>query len=198
MRYNPKVHYEMLRCPVCERNYADETLNFCLEDGTRLVANSFDDAPTAIFSDSGQFSENIDQDIRFCTTADGVRIAYSAVGSGPVLVRVLGHFTHLEIEWAWPNLRHFWEELAKHFTVVRYDGRGIGLSDKFEGEFTEEGRQLDLDAVLRNFENKQVILLGISEGGWTAAKYVIEHPGAVEPTGSIWILLSRGEGPAGL
>jgi pimeloyl-ACP methyl ester carboxylesterase len=115
------------------------------------------------------------QDIRFCTTADGARIAYSVVGAGPVLVRVLGHFTHLEKEWEWPDLRLFWERLAERHTLVRYDGRGIGLSDPYAGSFTEETRQLDLDAVLGAAGATKAILLGISEGGWSAATYAIHH-----------------------
>jgi len=115
------------------------------------------------------------QEIRFCTAADGVRLAYSVVGAGPVLVRVLGHFTHLEMEWEWPDLRLFWERLAERHTVVRYDGRGIGLSDPYAGSFTEETRQLDLDAVLGAVGAQKAILLGISEGGWTAATYANHH-----------------------
>jgi serine/threonine protein kinase len=48
-----------------------------------------------------------EQEIRFCTTADGVGLAYSVIGSGPMIVRVLRHFTHLEAEWQWPDLRLF-------------------------------------------------------------------------------------------
>ena len=93
-----------------------------------------------------------------------------------MLVRVLGYFTHLEKEWEWPDLRHFWERLAEHFTVVRYDGRGIGLSDRWTDEFTEETRQFDLDAVLKAVGGRDAMLVGISEGGWTAAQYALEHP----------------------
>ena len=117
-----------------------------------------------------------EQEIRFCTTSDGVSLAYSAVGAGPFIVRVLGHFTHLEMEWEWPDLRRFWEHLAERHTVVRYDGRGMGLSDPFAGDFTEETRQLDLDAVLDAVGAEKTALLGISEGGWTAAQYAIENP----------------------
>jgi pimeloyl-ACP methyl ester carboxylesterase/DNA-binding winged helix-turn-helix (wHTH) protein len=118
----------------------------------------------------------LEQQIRFCTTADGVSLAYSTVGSGPCIVRVLGHFTHLQAEWDWPEMRLFWERLAERFTVVRYDGRGIGLSDRFSGEFTEDTRQRDLDAVLNAVGADRVVLLGISEGGWTAAAYALQRP----------------------
>src|SRR5688572_15354108 len=169
----------MKHCPECNRTYADETLNFCLEDGSRLGWVG-EESPTALFrSPGGSSGERVEvrhQDIQFCTTADGVRIAYSVIGSGPVLVRVLGHFTHLEMEWEWPDLRHFWERLAERFTVVRYDGRGIGLSDRYAGEFTEETRQSDLDAVMTDVGAEDALLLGISEGGWTCAIYAAEHP----------------------
>jgi pimeloyl-ACP methyl ester carboxylesterase len=117
-----------------------------------------------------------EQEIKFCTTSDGACVAYSAVGAGPFIVRVLGHFTHLEMEWEWPDLRHLWEHLAERHTVVRYDGRGMGLSDPYAGEFTEETRQLDLEAVLTAVGAEKAVLLGISEGGWTAATYAIQHP----------------------
>jgi pimeloyl-ACP methyl ester carboxylesterase len=120
-----------------------------------------------------------EQKIQFTTTADGAGIAYSTTGQGPIIVRVLGHFTHLEKEWEWPELRRFWECLAERYTVVRYDGRGIGLSDRFTGDFTEETRQLDLDAVLNAVGAQKATLLGISEGGWTAAMYATAHPDRV-------------------
>ncbi len=164
----------MKECPVCNKAYGDDTLNFCLDDGSRLVANAPSlDHPTAIFPSA---ADTASPDIRFCETADGVRIAYAMIGTGPLLVRVLGHFTHLEMEWEWPDLRHFWERLAERFTIVRYDGRGIGLSEKFDGEFNEETRQLDLDAVLTAVSAEDATLLGISEGGWTAAAYANAHP----------------------
>jgi pimeloyl-ACP methyl ester carboxylesterase len=119
-------------------------------------------------------------EIRFCTTEDGARIAYAAVGAGPLLVRVLGHFTHLEMEWDWPALRLLWEGLAENHTVVRYDGRGIGLSDPWPAAFTEETRQSDLDAVLNALQAGKTTLLGISEGGWTAAIYANAHPERID------------------
>src|SRR5687767_2870400 len=44
----------MKRCPECRRDYTDETLNFCLDDGTRLVDGPAPDEPsTAILSELG-------------------------------------------------------------------------------------------------------------------------------------------------
>jgi DNA-binding winged helix-turn-helix (wHTH) protein len=139
--------------------------------GYRFVAPLTEEAPADV---SG--SRVSEQEIRFCTTSDGVSVAYSLVGAGPYIVRVLGHFTHLEAEWEWPDLRRFWEHLAERHTVVRYDGRGIGLSHPYTGEFTEDTRQRDLDAVLTAVGAEQAVLLGVSEDGWTAATYAIQHP----------------------
>jgi DNA-binding winged helix-turn-helix (wHTH) protein/pimeloyl-ACP methyl ester carboxylesterase len=150
--------------------------------GYRFVARLSDDASTgtaAVAPLSRREPGASEQEIRYCTTCDGVPIAYSTVGTGPHIVRVLGYFTHLEAEWDWPDLRRFWEQLAERHTVVRYDGRGIGLSGPYTGEFTEETRQRDLDAVLTAIGAEKVVLLGISEGGWTAATYAVEHPGKI-------------------
>jgi pimeloyl-ACP methyl ester carboxylesterase len=115
-------------------------------------------------------------EIRYCRTSDGASIAYAANGSGPVLVRVLGWFTHVEMEWRWPALRLLWERLAETHTVVRYDGRGIGLSGSWDDEFSERTRELDLEAVLDAVGAERVVLYGISEGGWTAAHYAARFP----------------------
>jgi pimeloyl-ACP methyl ester carboxylesterase len=72
----------------------------------------------------------MDQQIRICTASDGVRLAYSVVGSGPPLVKAPNWLTHLEFEWNSPVWRHWWEELAKTNTLIRFDQRGSGLSDR--------------------------------------------------------------------
>src|SRR5436190_19870344 len=69
------------------------------------------------------------QQIRFCKTADGVRIAYATIGEGPPLVKVSNWLSHLELDWASPVWRHWLTELSRNHTLVRYDERGCGLSD---------------------------------------------------------------------
>ncbi len=77
-----------------------------------------------------------DQQIRFFTTPSGARVAYSAVCSGPVIVRTPPWISHLDLEWKIPAIRAFYERLARHHTVVRYDSLGCGLSDRAREDFS--------------------------------------------------------------
>ena len=123
----------------------------------------------------------MEQQIRFCTTSDGVRIAYATVGKGPPLVRVLGWFTHLEFERRMPD----WERsmfgglLAGNHLWVCYDGRGMGLSDRDVEDFSLDAKVKDLETVIDALQIERCAILGISEGGPTAIAYAIRHPDTV-------------------
>ena len=71
----------------------------------------------------------MDQEIQFCTTVGGVRLAYAKVGQGPPLVKVANWLNHLEYDWQSPIWRPWLEGLARYHTLYRYDERGCGLSD---------------------------------------------------------------------
>ena len=71
----------------------------------------------------------MEQDVRFCEL-DGKRIAYAAVGEGPLLVFGAKWVSHLEEELDDPRARSFYEDLAQSHRVVRYDRLGSGLSDR--------------------------------------------------------------------
>ncbi|MDO8615191.1 MAG: adenylate/guanylate cyclase domain-containing protein [Dehalococcoidia bacterium] len=118
----------------------------------------------------------MEQQIRFCTTTDGVRIAYGTVGQGPPLIRVLGWFTHLEFEWENPRWRRLYEGMADRFTYIRYDGRGMGLSDRDVTDFSSDAFVHDLEAVVDATGFERVALYGISQGGPTAILYALRHP----------------------
>ncbi len=121
----------------------------------------------------------MEQEIRFCTTSDGVRIAYAIVGQGPPLVRVIGYFTHLEIEWEDPNWRDFIESLSGQLLLIRYDGRGMGLSDREVSDFSPEVHLRDLEAVVDSSGFERVALLGLSMGAATGIAYSVRHPDRV-------------------
>ena len=117
----------------------------------------------------------MDQEIRFCTTSDGVRIAYSTVGRGPALVKAANWLTHLEFDWESPVWRHLFGALAENHTLVRYDERGTGLSDRELEEISLAGWVRDLEAVVDAVGVEKFALLGISQGGPTAIQYAARH-----------------------
>ena len=86
----------------------------------------------------------MEQQVRFCNTPDGARIAYATVGQGPHLVYLGWCMTHLELEWEDPAFRTFLEKLGHHHTIVRYDRRGVGLSDREKKDFSLEAKLQEL------------------------------------------------------
>ncbi len=118
----------------------------------------------------------MDQQIRFCTTVDGVRIAYSTLGEGPPLVFVRGWVSHLELDWENPGIRESYEAFAEQFGVVRYDKRGTGLSDRDVEDFSVAARMRDLEAVVDHLKLDRFALSGYSEGGPIAIAYAAAHP----------------------
>ena len=86
--------------------------------------------------------------VRFCTSSDGVRLAYSISGEGPPLVRAPHWFTHLEHDWTNPATRPWVEDLSKRYTLLRFDQRGTGLSDREVREISFEAHVRDLECVI--------------------------------------------------
>ena len=118
----------------------------------------------------------MEQQIRFCTTSDGVRIAYATAGEGPPLVLVTAWVGHLQFEWEHPETRAFYEGLARGRMLVRFDKRGTGLSDREAQDFSMEGRLRDLGAVVDTLGLERFALMGFSESGPTAITYAARRP----------------------
>lgn len=116
------------------------------------------------------------QKIRICTAADGVRIAYATVGSGPPLVKAANYLTHLEHDWKGPVWGHWLRGLARHHTLVRYDERGCGLSDRDVTDFSIDAWVRDLEAVVDALDLERFPLLGISQGASVSVAYAVKHP----------------------
>ena len=118
----------------------------------------------------------MEQRIRFCTASDGVRLAYAVHGSGPPLVRAGHWLTHLEFDWESPIWRHWLRELGRGHTVVRYDQRGCGLSDRNPERISLDVLVRDLEAVVESAGFERFALLGVSGGGPVAISYAVRHP----------------------
>jgi pimeloyl-ACP methyl ester carboxylesterase/DNA-binding CsgD family transcriptional regulator len=119
------------------------------------------------------------QQIRFCTSREGVRIAFATAGEGPPLVRVNNWFTHLELDWESPVWRHWSLALAERRMLVRYDPRGSGLSDRDVTEFSLDALVSDLESVVDALKLRRFPLIGLCQGGVIAAAYAARHPDRV-------------------
>jgi class 3 adenylate cyclase len=89
-----------------------------------------------------------DPRIRYARTSDGVNIAYWAMGDGVPIVSIDLPTSNIQYDLEAPITRAAYEATARVVTVVRYDHRGFGLSDRFDGEFTTAAFVLDLEAVV--------------------------------------------------
>jgi len=118
----------------------------------------------------------MEQQIKFCTTGDGVRIAYATVGEGPPLVKAANWLSHLEYDWGSPIWRHLLAEAARDHTFIRYDERGNGLSDWDVADISFEAFVEDLEAVVEAAGVDRFPLIGISQGGAVAIAYAARYP----------------------
>lgn len=116
------------------------------------------------------------QQIRYCASPDGHRVAYAVSGTGAPLVKAANWLTHLDLEWDSPIWAHWLDALASKHRLVRYDERGCGLSDWEVSEFSLEAWVADLEVVVDAAELERFPLLGISQGGAVAIAYAVRHP----------------------
>ena len=116
------------------------------------------------------------QSIRFCTAQDGVRIAYAVTGQGPPIVRAAHFLTHLDFDLGSPVWRPWLAELSRGHQLIRYDGRGCGLSDAAPSALSLEVWLADLEAVIDAAGLERFALFGCSQGAATAIAYAAKHP----------------------
>ena len=118
----------------------------------------------------------MEQSIRFTRSSDGTMIAYARSGSGPPLVKAANWLTHLEFDWESPVWRPWLRELSRDHTLVRYDERGCGLSDREVEDLSFEAWVDDLEAVVDAAGLERFPLFGMSQGGPVGIAYAARHP----------------------
>jgi pimeloyl-ACP methyl ester carboxylesterase/DNA-binding CsgD family transcriptional regulator len=118
----------------------------------------------------------VNQQIRFCRSFDGARIAYAVTGKGPPLVKAPHWLTHLEYEFQSPLWKPWIEELSKNHTLLRMDERACGLSDWDVAEISPEAWTRDLEAVVDAAGFERFALLGCSQGASISIDYIVRHP----------------------
>jgi pimeloyl-ACP methyl ester carboxylesterase/DNA-binding winged helix-turn-helix (wHTH) protein len=139
--------------------------------GYRLVAQAQPQGPTGSLAPS-----DFKQDIHFATAPDGVRIAYALSGSGPPLVRAPHWMTHLDWDWRSSVLGPRIQAWSRKFRLLRYDARGLGLSDRNTIAESLDQWVDDLETVVDAAGLDRFALIGPSGGGMVAIRYAARHP----------------------
>ncbi len=119
--------------------------------------------------------------IRYARSADGVSLAFTVVGEGPALVFVpVVPFSNLRMEWRDPIMRPIFDQLARRLTLVHYDGRGTGHSQRDVTDLSLEAMVSDLEAVIDRAGLAEVSLLGQYSSCPHAICYAARHPERVK------------------
>lgn len=118
----------------------------------------------------------MDQEVGFCTTTDGISIAFATLGDGPPLVWCPGIYSHVDMEWRIEARRNWYERLGEFVQLIRFDKRGTGLSQRDRYEYSPDILVADLEAVVDHLGLKEFILGGMVLGGAVAILYAARHP----------------------
>jgi hypothetical protein len=124
----------------------------------------------------GQPAPVHEQEVHFCVTPDGVQLAYSRMGNGPALVKTGNWMTHLEFDLEGPIWRRLYRELSRDRSLIRYDARGNGLSDREVENVSFEAFVTDLETVVDAAGLERFALFGISQGCAISIAYAVRHP----------------------
>jgi pimeloyl-ACP methyl ester carboxylesterase/DNA-binding winged helix-turn-helix (wHTH) protein len=125
-------------------------------------------------------AEGLHQSIRFCTSSDGVRIAFATAGDGPPIVKAGNWLNHLEYDWQSPVWSHLLHWLATGRTLIRYDARGNGLSDWDAEDISLDAFVRDLESVVDANKLDRFVLFGASQGCAVSILYAARHPEKIE------------------
>ena len=117
-----------------------------------------------------------DREIRYCTTEDGVRIAYAAEGDGPALIMCPFFVESFSLAERMPEYREFVEGLRRGRSLVRFDLRGTGQSQRGQYKYSGESVHLDIRAVARAAGLRQFVLYGSGLSGPAAISYAATYP----------------------
>jgi len=116
------------------------------------------------------------EQIRFCASRDGARIAYATCGAGPTLVWAAHWVHHLKFDWDSPVWHPWLSMLTRRHRIIRYDWRGCGLSDRDRVEFSLEKHVEDLEAMVQAAGLERFVLLGTGGGaGAVAMMHAVQH-----------------------
>jgi len=120
-------------------------------------------------------------EIRYAAASDGVRIALYALGEGPpFLVLPVLPMSHLLAERQFASFRAFLADISAGHTLIRYDARGLGLSDRSPADLSLDAHVRDVVSVLDKLEIEKCSIFAAAYAGPVALMLAAQHPERVD------------------
>jgi class 3 adenylate cyclase/pimeloyl-ACP methyl ester carboxylesterase len=116
------------------------------------------------------------QEIRFCSSKDNIRLAWTVNGAGATIVKAPNWIGHLELDWRDPAISPIVTTIAEKWRLVRFDQRGNGLSDWDVGDISFDRFVDDLECIFDAAEVERAPIVGISQGCAIAAAFAARRP----------------------
>ena len=117
-----------------------------------------------------------EREVRYCTTEDGVRIAYCVEGEGPPLVIVPVFVESFSLEHLTPSYGKFIARLGEGRMLIRYDIRGTGLSQREVTDVNLRSLVADIKAVITAAALGPVSIWANAASGSRAIEYAAHNP----------------------
>ena len=104
-------------------------------------------------------------------------IAYQVFGDGSIELVFVGPFvSHVELTWAMPEFKAFFDQLSTFSRVVVFDKAGVGLSDPVPNVRTLDDRAAEIEAVMDAAGFGEAVLFGMNEGGPQVIVFAAKRP----------------------
>ncbi len=101
-------------------------------------------------------------------------------------------WSHVQLEWQNPEMQRWYEALMQESCLVRYDGRGTGLSDRNPEDFSLEAQIMDIEAVVDSLDAERFVLMSVYNSGPSALAYAARKPQRLAAL-ILWCVYANGE-----
>ena len=121
----------------------------------------------------------MEREVRYCTTSDGVRLAYCVEGEGPPLLVYPIFNEDFSRDHYFPAYREFMQALAAGRTLVRFDWRNVGLSARGVPTQGFETSVADVETIVTHARLRDVDIWASTTAGPPAIEFCVRHPDLV-------------------
>ena len=113
--------------------------------------------------------------VRFCNSADGTALAFTVIGSGSPLMWISLQYTDNDLVSPGPASKHWMAALAARHTVIRFDMRGCGLSERKPVRMSLDAWIEDIEAVVNAAGLTRFAMVSVCTGSYAAIEYAARH-----------------------